>query len=127
MTNQFRKTETTKPHYNPSALMSAYNYAKHWSRRMGATDTRRVDSAFGYLQTGAALEKWKEYNTTVGDCECPDHRVRGFRCKHILSRMIHIKHQQLMAEFLEITRDEFDEIQGLDIDNYFGADQREEA
>ncbi|KKM08256.1 hypothetical protein LCGC14_1725720 [marine sediment metagenome] len=115
-----------KAHYNPSALMSAYNYARHWAKRTGLTDTSRVDRAFGYLQTGEAMGKWREYNTTVRDCNCPDRRVRGNRCKHSLSKMIHIKHQQLMAEFLEITPEEFNEIQGLDIDNSFGADPRKE-
>lgn len=86
------------PHYDSSALMSAYNYAKAWTRATSASDDKRVDRAFGYLQGGSAAEKWEEYGTTAISCGCPDYRVRQLACKHLLSRMIHIKYLQLMGE-----------------------------
>jgi len=87
---------------NQSALMSAYNYAKHWAKRTGLADTKRVDRALGYLMKENASLKWSEYATTIKSCDCPDHQFRGNYCKHILSKMIQVKHDQLMAEFYEL-------------------------
>ena len=91
------KQNPTK-NYNPSGLMSAYNYCKHWAKRTGLADTKRVDRALGYLMSGEAEEKWMEYSTTNTHCDCPDHQFRGTYCKHIISKMIDVKHDQIMEE-----------------------------
>lgn len=99
MTEAPTKTKT-ETFYNPSALMSAYNYAKAWARRTGLTTTDRVDRAFGYLMSGEAAEKWSEYGTDgkgrSWTCLCPDRQYRGSLCKHILSAMIDRKHDDLL-------------------------------
>ena len=91
-----KKSNGNKKNYNPSALMSAFNYGKHWARRTGIADTRRVDRALSYLMSGEAEEKWEEYATTTSRCDCPDHQFRGNFCKHIMSLMIEMKHDQIM-------------------------------
>lgn len=89
----------SEKNYNPSALMSAYNYAKHYGTRSGMFDSKRVDRALGYLMSGAAVEKWDQYETAIKYCRCPDSQIRGMICKHMISRMIDIKHDALMNEF----------------------------
>lgn len=91
------KNQSPKNH-NQSALMSAYNYGKHWAKRTGLADTKRIDKALGYLMSGEAEKKWMEYATTTERCDCPDHQYRGVYCKHMLSKMIDIKHDQIMDE-----------------------------
>jgi len=70
----------TPLNYDSSALMSAYNYARAWTRAIGAPDDKRVNRAFGYLQAGNAAEKWEEYETTATTCACPDFRIRQIAC-----------------------------------------------
>lgn len=83
-------------HYNPSALMTAYNYGKSWASNSGLTTTDRVDRAFGYLMSGEAEDKWQEYVTTIHSCQCPDSQFRGAICKHSVALMIATKHDQIM-------------------------------
>lgn len=87
--------------YDQSKLMSAYNYARHFGKRTGLFDVKRVDRALGYLMSigDKAASKWYEYGTALngrdGRCSCPDHQYRGVYCKHIISMQIDCKYHQL--------------------------------
>lgn len=89
-----------KKSHNPSALMSAYNAVKHQGERSGLWDGPRADRALGYLMDGQAAEKWGEYLTTTEACSCPDSSYRLQTCKHSLAMMIDLKHDELMAAFV---------------------------
>ncbi len=93
-----------------SELMSAYNFAKHFGRKSGQFDTKRVDRALGILKSGSLDTKRKEYNTTLNSCDCPD--ATGCKvddhgeivatwtpvefCKHRIGEMIRVKHNELV-------------------------------
>ena len=96
--NMQKETIIAATIYNPSILMSAFNFAKTWARSSGLSTIDRVDRAFGYLQSGQASTKWDEYETTLESCGCRDREIRHLFCKHILSQMIHVKHEQLRDE-----------------------------
>lgn len=88
----------SKKNYNPSAIMSAYNYAKWYGKKSGQFDTKRVDRALGILKSGKLQEKAMEYRTTLKTCDCPDWQYRTIHCKHRIAYMIDMKHDQIMQE-----------------------------
>jgi hypothetical protein len=83
-----------------SELMSAYNFARSYARRNPEKlDPRRVDRAFGILQSKEA----RPYTTTTRSCNCPDAtkaRKNGYTgpCKHRTAQMLLVKIEKLRAE-----------------------------
>ncbi len=84
--------------YNPSALMSAYNFAKWHGKKSGQFDERRVNKALGILMSGELQEKLEKYGTTLKTCDCPDWQYRTIHCKHRIGLMIKVKHDKIMDE-----------------------------
>jgi len=84
-------------HGDVSRLMSAYNYARHFARRTGVYEVKRVDRAWGYIMSGKLKEKASDYGAEFDRCSCPD-ASRGFTCKHSIGLMIVAKAEQLKRE-----------------------------
>jgi hypothetical protein len=84
---------------NLSVLMTCYNYTKHFARRTGVIDPRRVDRALGYIMAGRVEEKSFQYGSTKEFCDCPDCRYRRVYCKHSIAIAILEDHDKLMDAF----------------------------
>lgn len=84
---------------NLSALMTSYNYAKHFAKRTGVIEPRRVDRALGYIMAGRVDEKAFQYGSTKEFCDCPDCHYRRVHCKHSIAIAIVEAHDKLMEEF----------------------------
>jgi len=81
---------------NLSALMTAYNLAKHFGRRTGILEPRLADRALGYLMSGRIVQKAAEYGSTPRWCGCPDSQYRRRICKHSIAVEIERGHDEIM-------------------------------
>lgn len=55
---------------------------------MGQIDGKRLNRALGVAQTSPGSSHIARYRTTLADCRCPDHRLRGATCKGQLAVML---------------------------------------
>ena|SRR5690242_5442557 len=70
---------------------------------LGSLDTDRLLRAIEYIETGVAEDKFREYNTTVRTCDCPDNTYRRLKvgpCKHRIAKMLLVRMTELQAEQL---------------------------
>jgi len=63
-------------------IFHVYNLAKRTD-----VDRERLNRALGLVlrKDGLTETKWGKYHTTLESCDCPDHRYRGIKCKHMIA------------------------------------------
>jgi len=83
---------------NLSALLTSYNLAKHFGRRTGIIEPKRIDRALGILMSpGKLTEKETQYGSSPSNCGCADSRFRHpVVCKHSIASMIRADTETIM-------------------------------